>query len=69
MLSPECRQGDKERDLLITMLISSDGDKQMQEGKKGLARGIVFLSLVLGEGKASGPLGGFYLLPAHGNVA
>lgn len=33
----------------------------------GLASGIVFHSLVLGEGEARGPLGGFPLLPAHGN--
>lgn len=32
----------------------------------GLASGMVFLSLVLGEGEARGPLGGFPLLPAHG---
>ena len=45
MLSSECRQGDKEKDLLITVLISSDRDKQMQGERKqqpGLARGIFF---------------------------
>lgn len=38
MLGPEYRQGDKEKDLLITVPISSDGDKQMQEGEDAVAR-------------------------------
>lgn len=38
MLGPECRQGDKEKELLITVPISNDGDKQMQEGEDVVAR-------------------------------
>lgn len=34
MLRPECKQGDRESDLLITALINSDGYKaQMQKGE------------------------------------
>lgn len=54
MLSPECRQGDEEKDLLITVLISSDRDKQMQGGEDAAARAgkgnRFFLSLAFGEG-------------------
>jgi hypothetical protein len=58
MLSSECRQGDKEKDLLITVLISSDRDKQMQGERMlqpGLARGIFFF-FPLAFGKGTVPL-------------
>lgn len=53
MLSPGCKLGDKESDLLITELINSDGTRQqMQEGADAWFRlegGIFFLSLALEE--------------------
>lgn len=58
------RQGDQEKDLLITMLISSDGTSRCRRERKlspGLARGTVFLSLVPGKGKQGGlGVAGFY---------
>lgn len=67
------RQGDQEKDLLITMLISSDGTSRCRRERKlspGLARGTVFLSLVPGLGRESkGALGWLLLLPAHGDKA
>lgn len=47
MLSPGCRPGDKESDLLITALINSDGDEAAEVGGSGeawfrLPRGIFF---------------------------
>ena len=46
MLSPGCRPGDKESDLLITALINSDGDEAAEVGRSGslvqAAKGDIF---------------------------
>ena len=38
MLSPECRQGERESDLLITTLINGDGDKPDTGGQGTLVQ-------------------------------